>query len=1503
MLSEELGKWFRRFFLGGARPDAEGDFHKEGHWTYSKNMHGNTTDGHAESLSKIGGEQPFMRPQPSEQDIDSTYVCIGAVEAGSDVVSFHCDRNEVGPFILKVNGITMMRSTVVPYRWDKKLDLKGGVVNRPSGPVIFPADKNTKPLMFDINIIKNAFFSGSQEFFDAMTIEAVMVQPQSPVEWPEHVGSPNIGVGAAEGQYSARIRFRTVNGDTTNWGPPSPPITVHKHVAPIYGPIGVSDQYPGAQSAGSQPNPDAQIPTETGIEFRWQVDNYLGMSQMEIAITAFNKGLGLSDPGEEVIVGRFDIQPGEFNDNFRFVYPRDNNVFEIVPADSGANQQAAIEKVNSVEHVDNRVVYGGFVLSDRDVPLEFQSVNGSKVFPITQRVFTKYSGERYDDGYADPVNNTYMKSARRNARYGIGLMLWDTASAKSPVIEVDGNFTMPDRRDRKDGDSLTYSSDPIYAANNEVSGTDNVSPTFDAIVQGTRGKEVDPNTVGFVNVGMLPGVGFTPWTPTGVDANDATRFRFSPVSGVVSGVLNVPPSYQPIAGRIWSPQYHALGVGIYGPSNLRQVAPWCKVITPMRTKPVRVIAQGMGSYFVLGGSGLKARDTMFCDFPEFRSGVVSEAIQSDIQQNPSRYQVILTPFGMYSEVYGYDKFSGFGFPPSVPKTYAVDMLTYAGIQWDAGQVNAGEVAGTMGYQPSASAPSSLSNFVGPAAWRATPDTNSTFHNSQEGGKHRFTIASLSEQEEGRGSVWVLRTTQPIYRQDGTTPNIGLSWSDAINRRYHEPLYVVTIIRNDEQVSVQNVQDYISTGHHIAVERTIGIAPAGGGQFDVELFHARLDDVRAPAGTSGYRFCYVQRPGLPEQRYMCAEGNSDVFNLWPQITAALQNDGFWIAPDGLRVDGVYVIHTQQSDPRDINFIRFGTFPFSPVPPAGSRIVVRYDPASPIKAFGFDATIGPSIYAVWDRYYNGLASSPTGSSQNCFQTTAPLPYFGYRLSPGYNIPRGVSGEVQDDRDVVLIASYRQWCVLWDAELAVPPRLVSSKALSSDVERYAFPRTHYISRPYRISSYTSGMANGLHPAWEQVYPGELPWLNYGGFQFGATYNLDLARQPLVSGKGTPKNGVGFRTNYEAAYIASLEEHPSQIGTAGLRTFLTDNIKPISAENGGINKIMALDQGGFQRLWGWTESGFHWISYNRDILVGADGNVIGSQDIAGFWPRKENWVIRGSKGSPLALWPVSVKANAPVGSQDIDTAVWVDRSSAYQVFGGQVMNIARRPDAQKFLSVILPLLRNSPSGGFVGLSACYNSENAEVWLSLLRDPEPGLDGTQRPPEPVVMVYSLARGEWVGEYSYKYDEIISVGNDIIGFKGLSANYLNKGTTMLSGDNPVPFECYVDVPFAPYGTGESELVAWRVGPDKPDEIRIYDRDKVLMVIANEQLQEAFEPGSGQYWVMEIDNWQQVMNAVEASYDPDRSTPPQGTLFYFRIYHRGDGPFRLNFAELKARPIT
>jgi hypothetical protein len=1504
MLREEIGQWFKRLFSRGARPDVEKELLQDGFYTHAVNMRPTAVDGTAGSMTKIGGEQSHFRPTPAQLPSADGYICIGASEASGDEVTFWAHEDAVNnPPLILINGLECARSFLIPYRFDRPLQF--GDVSRAAGGILFPADHASDPLFWDIKEMQQALTDGTGAYFQNFDPAAVSVVTAGPDEWFEHVENVNVGVGLPPGQYVYRMRYRTAAGDATNSGPETPHITIPRIQAPIYDPQ-VARQYPGGQTTGGTPVPDQQTPTPYGIKLRCQINNRLDFAFLEVVRRRFNDASGQSGAGIDEVIARIALEPGQFDNEFYFTDPVDQNFLETIPILETQVEQVNFTAPKTVEHIDNRIVYANFLKKDRRADLTFREVNGLRSVPITQKVSTRYGGQEYNDGYSDPVNNTYLKSAQHLERYGLGMMLWDGNSAKSPVAEIEQNFEFPARRLRKQGDSLTWSSDAIFAANTECQGPDPVSPTFDAIVQGQVRKETSdsPSLTPLVNV--IGQYSYLPWRPTGPADPDASRYRMAPFKRWnVTSLLD----FRENTGYVFNPQQHALGALVYGPTNLQEVAPWARVITMMRTQRAgRVVAEGVSAYFLRTDvpGQKKYMNQVWAHFPDIDSGAVSQSIVQDIRVNPQNYVLRMTPMGFHSEIYGYHTNTAIG-PNAVA---GVDIISYADVQYDHGEdvysVNVGEQPGTQGVQPSFSAPAVPTNYVGYGLYRRLnsdapvnpDDPNSQDYvpfldpNNPEQGAIEYPLDAFIPVDEGRGSLWAIRTNDNFYMRSGLVD--GQFFDEQNTRRFHEPFYIVSIMRRDAVVPDLNIQQYVNTGNHIAVERIIGIAPDTTNPFNIELFHARRDDCVGFLPTD-YRYCYVREQGQPERRYLCMTNNVQAQAQQAQIISDIQANGFWIAPDGGQVHGLYQLEVNTSGPRDVDFLRFGLYPNTPAPPAGSRIVVKYDSNAPIRMFGFDCVVSPAIFCPIDRIYNGASPEST----NAWPGPPLLPYSSGQKNYWYFLPRNsvAAGPEIIEQDIITsIHSIRQWVIMAHV-VSRTQTLMNTGTGDPTNEKFAFPRTHYVIRPSVISSYgdgngnNGGLANNFSPQYDIDYPGEGAFFGFGGFRFNNGYNVDYLRQPLVTGLGAPQDGSGLRTDYRNSHIASLRFDPLQDTTPGLRTFLEDNIFPISEETGEIKRIIAIDQGGMQQLYGWTEAGVYRVPYNKNILVGASGEDVATQSIENFWPREEQWIIRGNRGMPGQFWRMATKVRV----NDFETAVWVDRMGVYMLLGGKADNISVR----KFDSFIQPLLMDTPGDYRPGYNAVFNEQKGEWWFTLLEGTAGDLSN-----KPRLICYSLTNNELVGEYTYGYDQLLRKDSGVYGFRRLLGNKLDVGLAFLdSSDQEVPFECWVETPFVPYPFMQTELVAWRVSPDKPDEMRIYDRNHVQMVRANRDLQEAFEPGTGDLWVMKIDSWQNMMNTVDASYDPDRSEPPQDTMFYKRIYQRSIAPFRLTFASLQARQLA
>lgn len=1488
MLREEIGKWLRKLLSKGARPDIEDDLQGEGIFHWAMNMRAGQTDGTIGSREKVGTQRTLFPPDPGEEALDASYICIGSILAGNDIVSFHASSVVGLDPKVKVNGTTMAQSPVIPYTSDRPLQLRS--LDRRQGAIVLPADGNATPLFWDIEAMKAAYLAGEQTWFSQLSIDLISVTQRGFVEWPEFMGLVSTSHGAKTGQYIFRLRYVDDQGNRTSIGPPTPMIPVPLHLAPYYWPG--SRQFPGAQTIGGPPQAD-DVNTGYGIKLRFNTFNTHNASFVELLVTKFNSSQGLSDPGETEVVGRITIAPGQYQKH-TFIYPADNNAAEVLGADEAEQQFVNFTAPKSVETVDNRVLYANFRIAQEKIGLTFID-DGGTTFPITKRVATIRDGVSYDDGFADPRNAAYDRSALHNERYGIGVMGWTSAFSRSFVEQAAQSVTMPERARRKSGDSLKYSSDPIYRTNTECQGNDPVSPTFDAVVQGTtpRGLVNEDFTTVWAGYGFNPLRPASPFDTQEQDAAWRIRKRVNSGRWIGDGTQLATDT-----GNIFAPQIHSLGIGVRGIENVEQDAPDVEVFSVMRTQGAgRVVSSGHGvwrlNYSEDNARNNKSNNRLWCYFPDIASSIVPSTIAQDFEDAPSKYRMKFTPFGAYSEVYHSDALVSFA--------DKIDAISFLDMQNDPGtdmprSVNVGEPPGLMGVQPTVSAPADLTNNVGYQGWRiltsdipaGTVDTNSADYlkfmdpDNADQGAVALTMNDVNRTSSARGNTrWEVVFDDRIYRaSDYWDSGDLMDFNGSGVRKSNGPMWVVDLLSDDADVPSLDSTPYVHTGTHIATRRAIGIVVVDDdGIARLDLFHARPYDA-IPRTPADRRYAYVTDPATSVERRWMHIGNNTAGTSIPDIVTAIQNNGFWTDPDGNDVYGIYTSETYvgQDETWWSWRLMLGGVTGIPAPPEGFVVTVKYDNREPILSWGFDGTVSGSVWS---------ASDDTGSYRNAMG----LPHRGTQFDPAYLAPRtwGNPGDYNSN-SFNYHRGIRQWSIYGHLVTRTPLML----GVADDSGRYTFPSTHYVMRPMVPVSYDSGAANGFNPLYDEVYPGEAALFDYGGFRTVPAYNLTYARPPLVAGLSAPFNWSEEQYLLHDSIIASERYNPLSKDSPGLRTFYSDNLFHIDESTGEIKRLAILDSGGRQNLFGWTDNGEFYVPYNAQGLIDADGNLMGTQSISQFWPRKENWIYRNDHGMPGELWRISVDGNIPVGSNNVDTVLWADRASFYDILGGSARDIA----IDRVRSMVGRILAQAaPIGdGRPGFASAYDPTHAEAWVSML-DETSGGDPVQR-----LFIYDFNRGEWAGEFSYLHQQYLWTPEGMVGFTGLHADRLDVDA--INGLPPV--EGWIEVPFVPTPGMVSELVAWRLNPDRPDEMRVYDKDGTEMLLASAAAQEAADPGTGAYWVLNIDGWQQLMNSVSQAYATQfgvQQQPPQSTRFRIRWYFRGLDRARVTFASVQARQIA
>jgi hypothetical protein len=1465
MLRPERGplyKLIQKLFGKGANTDIEPEFIGDGVYRDAQNMRQVSGIGATGSASKVGGEQVLY---PANFPNFQNYVCIGACVVTSRRVEFWASRQPLtDPVIIRINGVVMVSSLLIPYVWDKPLQF--GDVSKCTGGVIFPADDFSVPLFWDINEIETAYNNGSTLYTTGFTLQTNTVGASFPPVWlVQDIQEPliNTGAGAYAGQYAFALRGVTTAGDRTNIGPPTPLISVPR----------VWDQpwvnaYPGGLTTGGPT--DLQNRTPYSIKMRYRVYNYQNYDAYEVIVRRYNEGGGLTGVATEEIIARIQLTAGQFGD-YVFIYPQDSNVEEDLPTDEALIEQLAFTAPKTVEYVDSRVVYGNIQLESRLANLAFTNVNGTPMVPITKRITTKIPTGDLNDGYSNPYNNTYYKSACRGERYGIGILPWDGLSGKAPVVPVIGaeNFQFPNRRDVKAGDSLAYSTDPIHAANVNCWSAEPVTPTFEAFTQGVYRKS-DTSTL--VNVhNNFPYSPLRPVRPT--DPYGTGDFQVNNRRQITFGVT------QQETGNIHAPQHHALGGLLYGVTNRPG---WMKAFTIMRTAPAgRVVAQGMGTYDLYHEdptnsliSARKFTTGFIFNSKDISSGVVPATTVQDITDNPANYEAqCVAPLGFHTDTYNYYQF----FQGGIPIARGVDMISYAGIQHDEGQVNVGTgPAGTAGFQPGPLSTSPPGNYVGYSRWRGATDGANPYWSSldplgnQRDGNTRLTIQTFYPYNEGRGENCIIKFTNQVYGSFDT--NNSPDFNDPTVRDFLQPFYVTNIVREGNNVPQIGSQQYISTGQHIREESPVGLITTAPLQT-FRLINERIEDILGFTGTE-YRYAYVNVVGQGQLRWVCRTGNT----LLPVATvlADIQANGFWVGPNGVQVYGIYDAYT---DGFGNSFIEFGQGGI-PIPPVDAVVVVRYDDTAPIRAFGFDRVVSSHVFCPLDRIWQQTTAGQISSTWQMYIYSLPLPYSGFNKPGAYTITNGNGTPYQNG--INKIDSIRQWAVMWEAETITPGPL----DLFNNPNAGSFPRCNYIMRPYQNIDFTSGLANNYHGSYDSDYPGEAAQFQSGGFKFHFNqqnwYNHDYTRSDKVTGVGVP---IGYveKTDLCNAHIASSRIDPLQLDAPGLRTFASDGLFFISEENGEIKHIKSLNSGGNQKLYGWTEKGCYFIPYNQNILSGISGEVIGTQASDAFWPRQEMWLSRGQKGMPAQFWRLAAKAHSPTGQGDNDSVLWADRSGVYRLVNDSISDIARN----KYMSALSPFLNGNLGDYGDPMCSMYNNVHDEYWFSLIGPLPPGQ--TTRA-VPTVFVYNVRNGEWTGTFTYQFDRYLMDQFTMMGMRRGDTFELEKGFIM--NGNPIP--AWIETPYSPFSPMQSEAVTFRVSPDMPTKIEIKDSNGFTMFHTDQAT-------NGQYWIKFIDGWQQQVGRRNAIYDPTQKRV-QDRLFYKRIHHTIPVPFRITFSQLDIKQI-
>lgn len=1526
-MKQDHRPWDKKVFSAGANTDAEPQSvaNTQGMYRDAQNMRLMDNNGSNGSLVKIKGESiRFGAPLP---EADS-YWCIGEAMVNGNEFAIWASEIESLPSVITINGIPMVVTTLLPYRWDRPLQLD--VAADCYGGLVFDARSGSIPIHWDVADIIRAHNAGETTYTTGFNLATVQVNPTRPVNRPMFRGLQFVGNGGGVpgGQRFYRIRYVNSNGDRTPLGPPLGPVFVPFFRGQQWQGIGHRPM-PHADVAGAAPL-QVGVPTGWGVQLRFRVNNVANFQSIEVVCEHYSTVEGPDQAPVVQVVERIAIEPGA---NLPLDITDIGQTLDEIAPDESVIQTYFINSANAVRYINFRVVYGGVELGAKNIQGEWLLDGGQSVVPITKSIGR--------DGHADPVNTCYYRRMRSGERYGIGAVFYDTSGGNSYVDVVNENYQAPNRRDLKAGLSAALSDAPIYAAN----VNHEVSPTFEVfdlegaltksqvnqvvnIMEGARrkvgsaaftaqattnppvngpgdfsapggGNYGQPNDGVYVSSGESGGPylrtsyvkPFRPDGPSdvkwGLDYNVNTRVRRE---GTPTAGTALP--YNP---AVFAVNNHTLGGALVGLSSIPDGQQGLSVVV---TKPAkRVAAQGIAKWRIIPGTdlppfggGQMARKDLFqlhiC-LPEFNSGTLNEEVWQGILAADGRYGLqMVSPLGIATEQYGSVMADA---PQNDGSVSALaDLLSIARVLWDNGQINPGNNSG--GYTPSAPLPGNPDHFTGFDAWRNAPRPDSPWHAPGMNGNRVLSYSNATEIQHPSGErSLVITVDAQVYARLVCGSS---DFASAEARGWHEPWYVVNFVQDG--VQPDGLEGYQSVNHYLPFRSVIGRSTGAPGQV-FTLVDERTEDVWAPGQE---RLVYVladgqERPYLFDGAYPGQTGT---------ILQAIVQDGSWTSPAGTVIYGLYSVQFGATE-FDVSIT------FLIPPPAGAAVEVRYRLGSPIKFFG-DHFVAPALGTMVNLpcvanppngVGAGLVATQGGTSNPApywptyspawfsgtplYLSGLPVPFANYEYNGNYLVPfgmghgapQGPSGRFAINQYAHgMLASTRQWIVMFDGELTA--NLFMSRWEPN--VRTTYPNVNYVQRPYNFLPNATLAENGIGVGYSSHYQdGPAEWY-YGGFKVKQLPLPAYSLQRLAEYVLFPEFGYEERTKQCSALIYSNRATPVQQDLPGLRTFPVNNIEYIEPTKGTVQYLYAgtANATGYN-LYAIMERGIRLVLTEQSIARSTDGeaftmfsqdNFVGGQ----LW-------IEGAPGMPGETWQTAAEGSppAPGSSMRGDALMWSDGESYYMLMGNQVIDVAKG----RYRKAIKDALT---SGTFGRLSGAYDQARDEAYL-----------GT--PDGVLVFACSAGTHTWQGRFTYRFHRYLfnDVTREMLGMRQLRTFTLNQGDDI--GNRPV--QAWVKVPSAPFPGERMQWLNIKIdSPRKPKRVEFYDEFDQLVCWLDAQFTGSLGFPAWSY-LKKITNWEQQVPSINASVDPAKPKL-QGALAYYKVIFEDVGEDKVVRTEIQVKPL-
>lgn len=855
---------------------------------------------------------------------------------------------------------------------------------------------------------------------------------------------------------------------------------------------------------------------------------------------------------------------------------------------------------------------------------------------------------------------------------------------------------------------------------------------------------------------------YKPFTPTPINNNvDGHKYWVNPC---VKDVLNAGSAlgYFDPSEVIYNPlcfglNYYSQGIALQGLNNIPSFASGFSVV---RSEPAkRVVAQGVGFYRLVNGAGwtqaVRKDTNAFCFYSpdtDTSQGIVDSTIMADLVANPGNYQIeVQSALGFFTESFNALEGDAFGLGASV----AVDLISYARILRDkntpaTAQINPGESA-HMGINGA-----DTYNYVGFGKWRepqALPRNYTPFPKGQadtQSGLGVFQI-NVAKQVSGlnaddglgvftspasaRGNFLIIEidaATSPaggsIYNTIGTgsVADATSAFSAPNMQMWHEPIYIVNIIKKNANNASNNVNDFIDTGTYVKVKSIIGISDGTDPQKFL-LVDERWEDCcptlnaawqNFTAMSATDRFITVVDAGGNERKWLNVTYKNS--GARTAILTDIQTNGFHVT-SGVNVYGVYT-HSSSfpnalSDVTDVKLI-FSQFDPAFVkgffiPPKGQTIRVDYDNTVPVRVFGGDCVSGETVFSPIDNKYN-KTGYPTTSTED-FKMDVGFPFNHYRSNPRNFIVRNtdpsLGGFIKDwsqcDTDMTPLsaAKIRQLVVMFTctSRIHTPYFVQNSAAVHAGTPTWelSYPAVNYIPRPFKWDS--SNVSQHIWPGYFVDNPGEDAYWGWGGFRFQPLTNIDYSKEEDIQVfSSKPATGFIQKTDFCTRDIWSAQRLTNVQNDPNVRTFPALNFKDIEDRQGAIKFAWDAASNAGGNLYAFCERGIALLLTNKQILQEMSGNQLGTIGVTSVNEViTEEWISK-TIGMNDEFWRSAAEFD--------NLLFFSNKNSSYLFTNNKAQDIGRNKYHKRlynnFLSKVLPNYQTD-------MCAVYDTLNNEYWVS----------------------------------------------------------------------------------------------------------------------------------------------------------------------------------------------